>query len=131
MLNNRKTWNAFKITPRREKSKRISAFQDYGDCVIPHKAFPHNSRDIQQRTRLDSNQRPSVSKTDALVTESLENKAYLNAAKRERAVARAVEMESDAQSSPADPDLIAVITSWATLPAAIKIGIMAMVRAEK
>ena len=26
---------------------------------------------------------------------------------------------------------LAVITSWATLPAAIKIGIMAMVRAEK
>lgn len=49
------------------------------------------------------------------MTESLENKTYLNAAKRERAVARAVEMESDAQSSPADPDLIAVITSWATL----------------
>ena len=38
-------------------------------------------------------------------------------------------MESDAQSSPADPDLIAVITSWATLPAAIKVGIMAMVGA--
>ena len=40
-------------------------------------------------------------------------------------------MESDAQSSPADPDLIAVITSWATLPAAIKVGIMAMVGATK
>ena len=38
-------------------------------------------------------------------------------------------MESDAQSSPADPDLIAVITSWATLPAAINVGIMAMVDA--
>ena len=36
---------------------------------------------------------------------------------------------SDALSSPADPDLIAVITSWATLPAAIKVGIMAMVGA--
>ena len=48
-----------------------------------------------------------------------------------RAVARAVEMESDAQSSPADPDLIAVIASWATLPAAIKFGIMAMVDATK
>ena len=72
-------------------------------------------------------------KTDALVTESLENKAHLNAtnAKRAvvRAVARAVEMESDAQSSPADSDLIAVIASWATLPAAIKVGIMAMVGA--
>ena len=44
-----------------------------------------------------------------------------------RAVARAVEMESDAQSSPADPDLIAFIASWAMLPAAIKVGIMAMV----
>ena len=54
----------------------------------------------------------------------------MNAAKRERAVARAVEMESDAQSSPADPDLIAVIASWATLPAAIKVGIMAMVDAS-
>jgi len=53
----------------------------------------------------------------------------LNAAKRERAVVRAVEMESDAHSSPADPDLIAVIASWATLPAAIKVGIMAMVDA--
>ncbi len=67
------------------------------------------------------------------MTESLENKAHLNAAKRERerererAVVSAVEMKSDAQSSPADPDLIAVITSWATLPAAIKFGIMAMV----
>ena len=39
-------------------------------------------------------------------------------------------MESDAQSSPADPDLIAVITSWATLPAVIKVGIMAMVGAS-
>ena len=29
-----------------------------------------------------------------------------------------------------DPDLIAVITSWATLPAAIKVGIMAMVGAS-
>ena len=65
-LNNRKTLNAFKRTPSSEKSKGISAFQDYGDCVIPHKVFPQNSRDIQQRTRLDSNQRPSVSKTDAL-----------------------------------------------------------------
>ena len=64
------------------------------------------------------------------MTESLENKTHLNAAKRERAVARAVEMESDAQSSPADPDLIAVIASWATLPAAIKVGIMAMVDAS-
>ena len=114
---------------RNEKSKRISAFQDYVTCVNPHKAFPQNSRNIQQRTRLDSNQRPSVSKTDALSQEPLKNKAHLNAAKRERAVARAVEMESDAQSSPADPDLIAVIASWATLPAAIKVGIMAMVGA--
>ena len=40
-------------------------------------------------------------------------------------------MESDAQSSPADPDLIAVITSWATLRAVIKVGIMAMVGATK
>ena len=40
-------------------------------------------------------------------------------------------MESDAQSSPADPDLIAVITSWATLPAVIKVGIMAMVDVGK
>ena len=40
-------------------------------------------------------------------------------------------MESDAQSSPADPDLIAVITLWATLPAAIKVGIMATVGATK
>ena len=39
-------------------------------------------------------------------------------------------MESDVQSSPADPDLISVITSWATLPAAIKVGIMAMVDAS-
>ena len=30
-----------------------------------------------------------------------------------------------------DPDLIAVITSWATLPAAIKVGIMAMVGVTK
>ena len=48
-----------------------------------------------------------------------------------RAVARAVEMESDAQSSPADPDLISVIASWATLPAVIKVGIMALVDATK
>ena len=38
-------------------------------------------------------------------------------------------MESDAQSSPADPDLIAVITSWATLSATIKISIIAMLDA--
>ena len=63
------------------------------------------------------------------MTESLENKAHLNAAKRERAVVRAVEMESGSTEAPADPDLIAVITSWATLPAVIKVGIMAMVGA--
>ena len=40
-------------------------------------------------------------------------------------------MESDAHSSPADPDLIAVIASWATLPAAIKVGIMVMVDTTK
>ena len=34
-----------------------------------------------------------------------------------------------AHSCHADPDLIAVIASWATLPAAIKVGIMAMVGA--
>jgi len=38
-------------------------------------------------------------------------------------------MKSDPHSSPADPDLIAVITSWATLLAAIKISIIAMVNA--
>ena len=64
------------------------------------------------------------------MTESLENEAYLNPPNFARAVARVVEMESDAQSSPADPDLIAVIASWATLPAAIKVGIMAMVDAS-
>ena len=127
--NQPENWDAFKITPSSEKSKRILAFQDYVTCVIPHKAFHHNSRDIQQRTRLDSNQRPSVSKTDALVNEPLKNKTHLNAAKRESAVVRAVEMESDAQSSPADPDLLAVITSWATLPATIKISIIAMLDA--
>ena len=36
---------------------------------------------------------------------------------------------SDPQSSPADPDLLAVITSWATLPATIKISIIAMLGA--
>ena len=73
--------------------------------------------------------RSTVSKADALVTESLENKTHLNAPDIASALSRAVEMESDAQSSPADPDLIAVIASWATLPAAIKVGIMAMVGA--
>ncbi len=53
----------------------------------------------------------------------------MNAPDIARAVSRAVEMKSDAQSSPSDPDLIAVITSWATLPAVIKVGIMAMVGA--
>ena len=65
------------------------------------------------------------------MTDSLENEAYLNPPNFVRAVARTVEMESDAQSSPADPDLIAVITSWATLPATVKISIIAMVRAAE
>ena len=103
-----------------------------GDCdVIPHKAFPHNSRDFQQRTRLDSNQRPSVSKTDALSTETLENKAVLNVENREVAVVRAVETENATQNTTNDPDLVALFEAWATLPAAIKVGIMAMVRVGK
>ena len=44
---------ALKLAQGDAKSNQILAFQDYGDCEIPHKAFPHNSRDIQQRTRLN------------------------------------------------------------------------------
>ena len=42
-----------------------------------------------------------------------------------------LEVNHVAHSCHDDPDLIAVITSWATLPAAIKVGIMAMVGAKK
>ena len=42
-----------------------------------------------------------------------------------------LEVNHVAHSCHDDPDLIAVITSWATLPATIKIGIMAMVGVTK
>ena len=42
-----------------------------------------------------------------------------------------LEVNHVAHSCHDDPDLIAVITSWATLPAAIKISIIAMVRAAE
>ena len=41
-----------------------------------------------------------------------------------------LEVNHVAHSCHDDPDLIAVIASWATLPAAIKVGIMAMVGAS-
>ena len=101
-----------------------------GDCdVIPHKAFPHNSRDFQQRTRLDSNQRPSVSKTDALSSESLKTKPFSSATNREGAVVGAVGVETETQQTSKDPDLAALVAAWETLPMALRLGIVAMVNA--
>ena len=44
------------IAPTRGESLRATGTDD----VIPHKAFPHDSRDIQQRTRLDFSRRQWV-----------------------------------------------------------------------
>ena len=82
-----------------------------------------------ERTRLDSNQRHSVSKTDALATETLQNKGDLNVVEEVYAVLHAVELKSDAQLPPTDPDLSAVVNAWAKLPSALKAGIVAMVKA--
>ena len=87
--------------------------------------------DFHQCTRLDSNQRPSVSKTDALATETLQNKGDLNVVEGLYAVLHAVELKNDAPLPPTDPDLSAVVNAWAKLPSALKAGIVAMVKAAE
>ena len=89
-----------------------------------------NSLDFNQCTRLDSNQRHSVSKTDALATETLQNKGDLKVVEEVYAVLHAVELKNDAPLPPTDPDLSAVVNAWAKLPSALKAGIVAMVRAS-
>jgi hypothetical protein len=88
----------------------------------------HNSSHFNQCTRLDSNQRPSVSKTDALATETLQNKGDLIVVEEVYAVLRAVELKNDAQLLPTDPDLSVVVNAWAKLPSALKAGIVAMIK---
>ena len=89
----------------------------------------HNSSHFNQCTRLDSNQRHSVSKTDALAAEALQNKGDLNVVEEVYAVLRAVELKNDAPLPPTDPDLSAVVSAWPQLPSALKAGIVAMVKA--
>ena len=127
------SWGAkrCKTVQRSASNPSSRSLNDTYEKNLQTQGFSHNSRDIQQRTRLDSNQRPSVSKTDALSTETLENKAVLNVENREVAVVRAVETENATQNTTNDPDLVALFEAWATLPAAIKVGIMAMVRVGK
>ena len=91
----------------------------------------HNSSHFNQCTRLDSNQRHSVSKTDALATETLQNKGDLNVVEEVYAVLHAVELKNDAPLPPTDPDLSAVVNAWPQLPSALKAGIVAMVRAAE
>ena len=89
----------------------------------------HNSSHFNQCTRLDSNQRPSVSKTDALATETLQNKGDLNVVEEVYAVLHAVELKNDAPLPSTDSDLEAVVSAWSKLPSALKAGIVAMVKA--
>ena len=89
----------------------------------------HYSSHFNQCTRLDSNQRPSVSKTDALATETLQSKGDLNVEEGLYAVLHAVELKNDAPLPPTDPDLSAVVSAWGKLPSALKAGIVAMGRA--
>ena len=49
--------------------------------------------------------------------------------KAEATVVTTVDSENATQNTPQDPDLVALFEAWATLPAAIKVGIMARVRA--
>ena len=85
-------------------------------------------RVFQQHARLDSNQRPSVSKTNALATETLQNKGDLNVVEEVYAVLHAVELKNDAPLPPTDPDLSAVVNAWSKLPSALKVGIVAMIK---
>ena len=85
-------------------------------------------QDFQQHSRLDSNQRPSVSKTNALATETLQNKGDLKVVEEVYAVLHAVELKNDVPLPPTDPDLEAVVSAWAQLLSALKAGIVAMVR---
>ena len=88
----------------------------------------HNSSHFNQCTRLDSNQRPSVSKTDALATETLQNKGDLNVVEEVYAVLHAVELKNDVPLLPTDSDLEAVVSAWSKLPSALKAGIVAMIK---
>ena len=82
-----------------------------------------NSFHFNQCTRLDSNQRHSVSKTDALATKALQNKGDLIVVEEVYAVLHAVELKNDAPLPPTDHDLSAVVSAWAKLPSALKTGI--------
>ena len=85
----------------------------------------HNSLHLNQCTRLDSNQRHSVSKTDAFVTDTLQNQGDLNVVEG----VYAVELKNDVPLPPTDLDLSAVVNAWSKLPSALKAGIVAMVKA--
>ena len=85
----------------------------------------HNSLHLNQCTRLDSNQRHSVSKTDAFVTDTLQNQGDLNVVEG----VYAVELKNDVPLPPTDLDLSAVVNSWSKLPSTLKADIVAMVRA--
>ena len=85
----------------------------------------HNSLHLNQCTRLDSNQRHSVSKTDAFVTDTLQNQGDLNVVEG----VYAVELKNDVPLPPTDLDLSAVVNAWSKLPSALKADIVAMVRA--
>ena len=82
---------------------------------------PSIQRRNEERTRLDSNQRPSVSKTDALSTEAPGNIGVSEGGE--------VDVSSTVSSSVQDGDLRALLNAWPTLPDAIKAGIVAMVAA--
>ena len=84
-----------------------------------------------KRARRGSNLQPSVSKTDALSSESLKNKPFLNEANEATAVATAVGMEIEPRNASEDPDLAALLAAWETLPSALKAGIVAMVKAAQ
>ena len=88
-----------------------------------------NSSHFNQCTRLDSNQRHSVSKTDALAAETLQNNGDLKVVEGVYAVLRAVELKNDVPLPPTDHDLEVVVSGWAKLPSALKAGIVAMVKA--
>ena len=89
----------------------------------------HNSSHFNQCTRLDSNQRHSVSKTDAFVTDTLQNQGDSNVVEGVYAVLHAVELKNDVPLPPTDLDLSAVVNAWSKLPSALKAGIVAMVKA--
>ncbi len=86
------------------------------------RGFSMNQDTSVERTRLDSNQRPSVSKTDALDQETPRNVGVSDHPQ--------VSGSSIESTSAPDRDLDALLEAWSTLPAAIKAGIVAMVKAS-